>query len=354
MSTPQQNVEAYRILGDILTTLRAALRAGLEKEFGPRWFDQALPRTIFSRLVERKEKEKAVNVFDGSYFTLLEYADFDDVKELSLAHPQVAPFLRAFGGNQQICQARFMELQGLHEKLAGLRNVNEAELSFLQHLVRRLHQIVDPSAHPEPDRTTWADRPEGGNGQPKPAAEAPRAAEPLPAPAPASVSQPAPPPQPAEPPPPVPATPQSPEPPRAAAPKPAPAPVAPKPAESRANSPAQTPAADLGRALEEGDDKAIIAALFGEVRRLSEHMTDSQGPATPPVWDKVSESSWYSRRYSSLGMRPVSDFYNLYLGLRERISEGAGNQELQGFLQAHAYQQVIMAVGVFFQQNKVS
>lgn len=344
MSTPQRNVEAYRILGDILTTLRAALRAGLESEFGPRWFAEALPGAIFSRLVERKEKEKAVNVFDGSYFTILEYADFDDLKEICLAQPAVASFLKAFGGNPQICQARFLELQGLHEKLAGLRNVNEAELSFLQHLVRRLHQIVDPSTHPEPDRSTWAERPNGGNGQP-------HATPTGPAPAPEAAHPPATAPQP--PPPSAPVAPPRPEVAKAT-PQPAPpAPAPPRPADPPPPGAAPATLADVEKALQDGDDKAILVALLAEVRRLSEHMTDSQGPATPPVWDRVSESPWYARRYASLGMRPVSDFYNLYLALRERIGDGAGNQELQSFLQAHAYQQVVMAVGVFFQQNKV-
>lgn len=36
LSTPQPNVEAYQLLGDILTTLRAALRVGLEREYGQR------------------------------------------------------------------------------------------------------------------------------------------------------------------------------------------------------------------------------------------------------------------------------------------------------------------------------
>ncbi|HPC82768.1 MAG TPA: hypothetical protein P5234_05820 [Thermoanaerobaculaceae bacterium] len=339
MSTPEHNIEAYRMLGDILTTLRAALRAGLEGEFGPKWFAEGLPGPLFARLVQRKEKEKAVSVLDGSYFSILEYADFSDIKEICLAQPRIATFLKAFGGNSQICQARFLELQGLHDKLAGLRSVSESELSFLQHLLRRLHQVVDPSAFPEPDRTTWTERPNGGNGQPVPR-PSPAAEAPLPASA-------------AAPPPAAPAP----------APQPQAVPAAPAPLPSQAPPPpAATPAAEgggstlggLAKALQEGDDKAILAALLGEVRHLSEHMTDSQGPATPPVWERVSESAWYARRYASLGMRPVSDFYNLYLALRERIGEGAGDQELQNFLQAHAYQQVIMAVGVFFQQNKVA
>ena len=343
MATPERNLDAYRTLGDILTALRVALRTELEKEFGPQWFAAALPAGILNRLVERKEKEKAVNAFDDSYYSLLEYADFEDLKEICLAHPTTVPFLKAFGGNRQICLTRFMELQGLHEKLAGLRTINKAELSFLQHLVRRLHQTVDLSAYPEPDRSMWAERPDGGNDRPRATSDAPApAAEPASAPAPA---------------------PQAPVAPvaigvrRPEAPSPVPEPTPPAPAPPHL---AQTPAAPsapgrlsvLEQALQNGEDKTILAALLTEVRQLSEHITDSQGPTTPPVLDMVSESPWYARRYAALGMRPMSDFYNLYLALRERLNDGAGNQELESFLQAHAYQQVMMAVGVFFQQNK--
>lgn len=295
---------------------------------------------MFARLVARKEKEKAVSVFDGSYFTLLDYADFEDLKEICLAHPKVATFLKAFGGDSHICQVRFLELQSLHEKLAGLRNVSEAEISFLQHLARRLGQIVDPAVQQEPDRSIWVNRPPVDEGQVQAAA------------APSAVATAPPPPAPPQPAVAAATTPSAaPQPVAAAAPAvpevPAAAPPAPRSTEQRAS------ASDLENALVNGDDKAVLTALFTEIRRLSEHMTDSQGPANPPVWDKVSESPWYARRYAALGMRPVSDFYSLYLGVRERLNEGATNQELQSFLQAHAYQQVIMAVGVFFQQNKV-
>jgi len=72
------------------------------------------------------------------------------------------------------------------------------------------------------------------------------------------------------------------------------------------------------------------------------------------VWDKVTESAWYARRFAALGLRPVSDFYNLHQAVGEQVREGATKEELQFFLQAHAFQQVVLAVGVFFHQNKVA
>lgn len=354
MSTPQQNVEAYRVLGDILTTLRGALRQALEKEYGPRWFETALEPAIFTRLVARKEHEKEVSAFNGAYFTLLEYADFDDLREICLAHRQVASFLKAFGANAELGAVRFLELQGMHNKLAGLRVVNDSELSFLQHLARRLHQLVAPASLDDVDRSLW----NGHSPEPSQKADAPAESTIRPASGQAEATPPTLPPviRPA-------ALRQAPEPPtRPAVSRPEPPPAAPQPAVPAAAvaAPTAEPAPrrragheELERALEEGNDKVVIAALFHEVRGLSEHMLDSQGPNNPPVWDRVSESPWYSRRYSILGMRPVSDFYNLYLSMRERTNDGATNRELEQFLQAHAYQNVMMAVGVFFQQNKV-
>lgn len=358
LSTPQHNVEAYRILGDILTTLRGALRQALEKECGPRWFESELDPGIFGRLVARKEREKEVSAFNGAYFTLLEYADFDDLREICQAHSQGLGFLKAFGPSPELRTARFLELQGMHNKLAGLRDVNDSELSFLQHLSRRLHQLVAPASLDVVDRSLWnghlspPPRDSEAPAQPvmhaagvqddappsasAPAIETPPVRAQLDTPAPAPVT------------------------PRSEAPLPPPTLRPAVPATTAVAPPPEPPSgrraghAELERALDEGDDKAVIAALFQEVRALSEHILDSQGPNNPPVWDRVSESAWYSRRYASLGMRPVSDFYSLYLLMREKINDGATNRELDQSLREHAFQNVMMAVGVFFQQNRVA
>jgi hypothetical protein len=357
------SIEAFRIVGEILTTLRVSLRSGLEAGFGPRWFETAMSRELFGRLVARKERERAVNSFNDSYFTLLDYADFLDLQEICLAHPQAAPFLKAFGGNPQIWQARFLELQSLRDKLAGLREVNDAEVSFLQHLVRRLNQTVPSTNGTEPDRSVWGERsaaspaaasprevasPSQSSDVPGPATQ-PGGAAPKASPADASppVARPA-----AQLAPIAPAA-DTTAPPPVARPAPVPGP-APDPAPSRRSGNGNGGSEDLDAALAGGDDKVVIAALYREVLKLSEHIMDSRCPMASPIWDKVTESAWYSRRFSTLGLRPVSDFYNLYQAVRERIREGGTDQELQFFLQAHAFQQVVLAVGVFFHQNKVA
>jgi hypothetical protein len=356
-----QSFEAFRIVGEILTTLRRSLRTGLEASFGPRWFETAMSRELFDRLVARKEREKAVNSFNESYFTLLEYADFQDLQELCLAHPEAASFLTAFGGNPKIWQARFLELQSLRDKLAGLRDVNDAEVGFLQHLVRRLTQAVPADAAPSPDRSLWIDSaqaqssaepgspPSRGGDSPGPTGQplAPPTASPATAPRvqPAPVT--------AVPPVRVQAAAVTMARPSLIPPAqvPVPAPETPLPRQAgNANGRSE----DLDAALADGDDKAVIAALYREVLKLSEHIMDSRCLMSSPVWDKVTESAWYARRFATLGLRPVSDFYNLFQAVREQVREGATDQELQFFLQAHAFQQVVLAVGVFFHQNKVA
>jgi hypothetical protein len=358
------SIEAFRIVGEILTTLRVSLRAGLEAGFGPRWFEVALSRALFDRLVARKERERAVNSFNESYFTLLEYADFLDLQEICMAHPEAATFLAAFGGNPKIWQARFLELQSLRDKLAGLRDVNDAEVGFLQHLVRRLSLAIPADTGPSPDRSVWGDRAtaptngstRGDGAPPFPDATAPETfTQPaiVPRVGPAGASSAA-------------ATPVV-----TAAPEPAtghggtsalPPVIRPalvpgaalRPPEPTLPGNGDGSSEDLDQALAAGDDKVVIAALYREVLKLSEHIMDSRGPLASPVWDKVTESAWYARRFATLGLRPVSDFYNLYQAVREQVREGATNQELQFFLQAHAFQQVVLAVGVFFHQNKVA
>ncbi|HNX51844.1 MAG TPA: hypothetical protein PKL08_16875, partial [Thermoanaerobaculaceae bacterium] len=215
------------------------------------------------------------------------------------------------------------------------------------------HQCVPSTTALAPDRSVWTDRPTAASSGSTPVEKAP-----------ASPGESIPPPAVEPSVPPVVASPSAtrsvgPSPATSSAPPSAPpsAPatsVAAKPSEHPhpANDPAENP--DLDRALETGDDKAVIAALYREVLGLSEHILGSRGPQRSPVWDKVTESAWYARRFAALGLRPVSDFYNLHQAVGEQVREGATKEELQFFLQAHAFQQVVLAVGVFFHQNKVA
>jgi hypothetical protein len=109
---------------------------------------------------------------------------------------------------------------------------------------------------------------------------------------------------------------------------------------------------DLEKALETENDSAIIEALYQEVLVLSESLLASGGTRRPKVWERVVEGSWYQKRFSALGLRTVSDYYDLYQSACDRLRAGASKAQLQEFLQAHSFPKVVLNIGVFFHQRR--
>lgn len=388
MPTADLNIEAYRIIGDILAALREATRRALIDLFGERWFEVAVPRELLDRLIARKEREKAVNAYNGDYFAVIEFADFADIAEIHDLKPEIATFLHPVSPNAQVRRTRMIELQSLHEKLAGMRDVNDAELAFLRNFHNRLAGIVVAMQDFKPDRTVWPKGNVPARTEVRTAAPAQKAPpEPSAPPQPARPAalrpdeqiaalsggarvQPAPPaPSPTtvpvfrplqadpEPPPTQPSTGEREAPHqgstslRAAATQRNESRVADAPTAS-SHSENHVSGEDIDELLERGDDRGIIDALYHEVIGLSESLMSSAGPRRPKIWERVSESDWYGRRFSSLGLRPVSDYYDLYQSAADRLRNGTSKAALQEFLQNHSYPQVVLAMGAFFQQNR--
>ena len=53
-----QNLDAYRIVSEMLGQLRAAVHEELVQLHGDDWHAKGLPQSVFDRLVERKERER--------------------------------------------------------------------------------------------------------------------------------------------------------------------------------------------------------------------------------------------------------------------------------------------------------
>ncbi len=374
MPAPARNIEAYNVINDILVVLREATQRALTAFFGERWHE-SIPRELFDRLVARKERESAVIAYNDSYFTLLEFADFSDLLVVYQQHPDVARFLTNVSPNPQVRQTRLIELQAIHDKMAGAREINEAELAFLKNALTRVASGVGDLGDITHDRTIWPGRTQPAPRPAAPAPPPPATGSPVPPPRPtAGSSVAAPPPvaappaaeapaswfevQPAVPSPPPPPAPQASPAVADAAPRQASAALAAAAAERQATAAASGgegqagSAPDIAAALAAGDETAIIEALYHEVLGLSESLVAAGGPRRPRVWEQVAESQWYQRRFATLGLKTVSDYYDLYLSACDRLRAGASKAQLQEFLQAHSFAKVVLNIGVFFHQRR--
>ena len=78
----EQNIDAYRIVSEILGELRLAVRERLEKIHGDEWYKKGLPEAVFERLIASKEREKSIDWYEGQYQEIMDYAVFADLIEI--------------------------------------------------------------------------------------------------------------------------------------------------------------------------------------------------------------------------------------------------------------------------------
>ncbi len=82
----EQNLDAYRVIAEILTDLRPLVRERLEAKLGKEWFREGIPESIFENLIQNKEKEASIDWYENRYQEVISYAVFPDLFEIIIAN----------------------------------------------------------------------------------------------------------------------------------------------------------------------------------------------------------------------------------------------------------------------------
>lgn len=374
----EQNLDAYRIIGEILNDLRSVVRERLEAGHGKTWYKTALPPGLLDGLIELKEREKAIDWYESEYQQVMSYAVFPDLLQILEHNPDLFAQLIRLAPTTALLHARFMELEVMRAKLGRARPISDTELAFLGTFHLRFRKAIDESRDdvPTPVAST-------SPTPPPPQEETPREAPP-PAP---EVAAPVPPT--AEPD----APPASEAPPRESPldgsdtdpnlwedeaapqiatlqrppqrltekrPEKADEPTAeeeaqeePQEAAPAAEEAPPKPAPTVDDALAESDDQALLRAFYHEVTHIAEDIWSKEVLPSTKVWDKVSVSDWYERNFSRLGLKPLSDFYEVISKVDRKMRDGTNKQELQQYLKECNFAQVLLALRDVFQRNQV-
>ncbi len=332
MANFDENLDAYRVLAQILKDLRSGLFEELRKRHGEDWHRKGLPPQVLDRLVKRKEREQTIDWYESEYQQIFDFASFEDLLEVLESDPELFPLLRTLAPSPPLLHARLMEMEVMREKLALARSISENELVFLSTFHQRFQKLMEARTR------------EGGAARPARPAEAGEAVAPAAGatagPAVAVADEPAP---------------------RGPAPANEETPARPgKPRKKKAKESdvSATPAPAPGRqaiekALDDGDDRLVLRALYREVTAIAEGLWKSDVPPTPTVWEKVRQHDWYERSFSSLGLKPLSDFYDIIDEVLAKMRAGTPQDELQGFLKEHNFAKVLLALRDMFQRNQV-
>ena len=329
MKKPDINTDAYRLVGECLYRIRHLLRDGLRAIHGENW-ENGIPEERLGFLKQRRSREASINWHLMDTSDVLDYAGFGDLFEVVEADPQLQQMFASLAGDVNVLRIRFMELDTILSRIAYVREVADTEMSFLVSFDERIRKVAaapktftpaPPDSTPKPSRVTEP----APHAEPKaqPAAEVKATATAAPAKE------------------------KKVEPggrrPAAAAP-PTATPPAPEPE-------AEAPANDIGVSLAEHKDGAVLLALYGEITAIADGLWNQSTPPFPVIWEKVRESDWYHKRFATLGLKSVSDFYGLVDEARNRLSSGATRAELQDLLKERNFAQILLALRELFRHQ---
>jgi hypothetical protein len=372
----EQNIDAYRIVSEILGELRMTVRQRLEQVHGEAWYKKGLPEEVFKRLIAAKEREKSIDWYEGQYQEIMDYAVFADLIEILEHKPEYFPSFMGLAPSTALLNARFLELDVMRAKLGRARPISETELSFLGTFHLRFRKAAQEAKEeegqlPPPSEPTPEESKEAVGPVPVPEPEPKPTAVPPPDDAPVSASRPqrrvqtgfnsstaassaqadtkasnASPGVEDETPTKVLRDEDS---------------AAEQSGEGAEAQPSQTidessntvGPKKLEEALATNDHRTVLRELYREVTAIAEGVWSSEVTPAPLVWEQVTASDWYERNFSRLGLQPLSVFYEVTAKVDSKVRAGAERKDLQEFLKETNFAKTLLSLRDMFQANNI-
>jgi len=318
-----------------------------------------LPDGLLDRLIEIKEKEKAIDWYESEYQQIMDYAVFPDLLQILEHSADGFPQIMRLAPTSALLHARFLELEVMRAKLGRARPISETELAFLGTFHLRFRKAIEefqlqPLARPSTADTSQAPTTETAgatvaNAEP----DVEILDETSAAPEAEAFED------------------EDTGPPRRRATTPTG-----KPDPDGDESPEEPPDSDdedhevedgddgdhdekdrepdvnaIDAALEKGDDVAVLREIYREVTSTAEGIWTRDVLPNHRIWNKVSTSTWYEENFSRLGLKPVSDYYEIISKVDRQMREGTPKEEIQEYLKGSNFAQILLALRDMFQRN---
>ena len=101
--------------------------------------------------------------------------------------------------------------------------------------------------------------------------------------------------------------------------------------------------------METGDDQAVLREIYREVTGIAEVIWTTDQVPTTAIWDRVSTNLWYEANFTRLGLRPLSDFYELITQVKTKRQAGVPKAEIQSFLNETKFATILLSLRDMFQ-----
>ena len=383
----EQNIDAYRIVSEVLGELRVAIREVLERVYGDDWYRKGLPEEVFERLVAAKEREKSIDWYEGQYQQIMDYATFPDLIVVLEQNAEHFPEFVKLAPSPALLQARFLELDVMRAKLGRARPISETELSFLGTFHLRFRKAAS-----EARNAKTGEEAAPPSVEPVEDSDAPAAATDIPVEDDEQVvSEP-----------PAAAEPEEASPPRRPVQTAVGSEVHPNEDQSRSDATVEDdiptreipldsdaagesepdndgmngneedagdragPASDsaggavgivgpkqLREALENNDHQTVLRELYREVTAIAEGVWSSDVSPAPMVWNQVTASDWYEVNFSRLGLQSLSVFFEITAKVEKKMKAGVDREELQEFLKETNFAKTLLSMRDMFKANGI-
>ena len=365
----EQNIDAYRIVAEILTELREAVKLGLEAKHGDTWYRDGLPDGLFDRLVAAKEREQAIDWYESEYQQIMDYAVFPDLLEILEENAGTFPGIMGLAPSTSLLNARFLELEVMRAKLGRTRPISETELSFLGTFHLRFRKAMR-----EAENAQRGEEDLGAEDRPEAASSGKRSKTPPSAPIaveltedengnvigveaapvkPAGEKKPGPPKRPVQ-------TSEGQGDQREKESQPEPVPEPAPDSEPEKDEPTdednggfESGPKQLGSALDDNDHGAVLRQLYREVTAIAEGMWTNDVMPAALVWEQVTAHDWYELNFSRLSLQPLSEFYEVISKVDKKTSSGVAKDELQDFLKEVNFAKILLSLRDMFQRNSI-
>jgi hypothetical protein len=340
MAKLETNLDACQLSSEILFRLRKVIRETLRTTYGKDWEQGGIPEEIRDFLTQRQAREASINWNLSDTVDILDFAGYINIYDVIAATPTLHQRFLPLAPDASLLRIRFLELDTILNRIAYARIISEADLGFLASFEDRLKKVLSgppPAVEEAPAPAATTPPPKGSK------TVSARATPPPPAPSRRAATAPA-----SE----APAAPLS----EPTAPEPADEAVGTEPTTARPE-PAPAPAPPVGPqeledALRREDNKTVLTALYQEVTALADGMWNGAVASLQArAWEKVRESQWYHDRFAKLGLKPISDFFQLFDTAKEKTLAGTSRTDLQEFLKEHNFVQVLLALKDLFRTH---
>jgi hypothetical protein len=374
MSDLGSNAEAYQVLVDLVVTIRRIVQRGLEKVSGKTWYLDGCPPGLFERLVERKERETAIDRFNREYQELITFASLDDLAAIVEFNQDLNRLLSSLAPEGAPVIERLREIEALRLKLAASVTLDDEDLEslyryhqeFKDALARRKKaaQETPPPAAPAAAKASAAQP----QREEKPPAEAGPIAAPVVAPSRAGEDADA---APGE------AGPEF----RTQAvsfeelvevveatkaeagtetgqsgsePAPDTRTTAVAPPGLRAAGPAEPEpptAVEAERAMAAENDREVLGLLHREVTAVADAAFRSQVDRPHPVWEAVRSSGWYDLKKADLALAPLELFFTIVGRAADAHRGGAEPDAVKALLHEAGFAKLLLSLREMFMRH---